>query len=84
MKLTVTLRLDLSAEETRRLLSEVRRFNEAAQWLSDIAFAENSSRGCPFSAGYTESCVIASGSRQPKPPSASGKWLPPTRIAPGD
>jgi len=38
--LIVTLRLDLSPDEARRLLSEVRRFNEAAQWLSAIACTE--------------------------------------------
>jgi len=40
MILTVTLRLNLSPDSTRSLLSEVRRFNEAAQWLSGIAFTE--------------------------------------------
>ncbi len=40
MNVTITLRLDLSSEELSRLLAEVRRFNEAAQWLSGVAFDE--------------------------------------------
>jgi hypothetical protein len=40
MNVTVTLRLKLTRDEVIRILPEVRRFNEAAQWLSAIAFAE--------------------------------------------
>src|SRR5689334_18729576 len=40
MKVTVTLRLDLTPDEETRVLALVRRFNEAAEWLSGIAFEE--------------------------------------------
>ncbi|HVE41891.1 MAG TPA: transposase [Planctomycetota bacterium] len=36
----MTLRLELSPDQKLRLLTEMRRFNEAAQWLSGIAFTE--------------------------------------------
>jgi IS605 OrfB family transposase len=48
MILTVTLRLDLTADEATRLLSLVKRFNEAAQWLSGTAFAEKLFRWLPL------------------------------------